>query len=155
MHSLYLQTCTPDVLNKIPFPSGLIAWAPRYGANQRHNWHDAQLALAPELPLQQMRVRGIAFEFQLPFEELLPLLPGMGDHGLELFLMDREVTARFDPETIPEAHRDEALIAHGLVAHFDLPHAREIACLRTPNAKLLERWSTDPGMAELICERFP
>lgn len=67
------------------------------------------------MPLQRIRARGIAFEFQMPFDELLPLLPGMSHHRLELYLMDREVTARLNPEHIPESRRDEALLAHGIV----------------------------------------
>lgn len=74
--------------------------------------------------------------------ELHEVLPDPEPYGVEQFLMDRQI-----PDTLTlrglNATRDRRisiLVANGLLAIFDLPHAKEVAVLSTPNRELLEEW---------------
>lgn len=152
MFSVMLRPCTCSVLAHVLDPAVPYVWVHRHAPHDTIEWRRAHIALSAPGPLQDVEVRQLEFDLQLPTAQFLELLPEFACHGLVLFQMIRRVPDTLTLHGISDAAVNRVLIQNGLHLRFNLPSALECAELASPHREVLKRVLQRPEVRELACD---
>jgi hypothetical protein len=145
-----LPPCSCRVAPRVlrPEPSSLV-WLVRHMPHPVVEWADLPVPLFRGAAPEALRVRGAAYDVQLPLASFLDRVPRWpeGD-GVLLLQMARPVPDTLDYFRIGEgASQDAVLRRNGWLLTFDLPHGGEYAGVTCPDRGHLERVLTDEVIA--------
>lgn len=135
-----LRPCTAQVLATFLPRSGAIVWIRGHRPEPIIRWWSATLPLSRRGTRITGLVRDVAFDLQLSVEDFLKALPEFEESGLDLYLMARPVPDTLTLRGVEAEAAQLIIIANGMMAHFDLPHAGEVAVLSSTSEAMLESW---------------
>ena len=135
-----LRPCTAQVLATFLPRSGATVWIRGHRPESIIRWWSATLPLSRRGTAYSGLVRDLEFDLQLPVEQFLKALPEFDENGLDLYLMARPVPDTLTLRGVEPEAAQRIIIANGMIAHFDLPHAGEVAVLSAPSKETLESW---------------
>ena len=144
LSTVALRPCTAAVLSTFLPLRGLTVWIRGYRPDAVVRWWTADLPLSAKGSPIRVQARDVAFDLQLPVERFLELLPEFEEHGLDLYLMNRPVPNTLTLAGTEGEAQSRILLDNGLVGHFDLPHAGEVAVLSSPSSDTLSDWLQGP-----------
>jgi hypothetical protein len=143
-YTVTLRPCTAKILATFLPPTGLTVWIRGHRPEAVTRWWKLDLPLSPKSGLLRVDARDLAFDLQFSVESFLEALPSLVGHGLDLYLLDRPVPDTLTLQAVDGEARYRVLTANGLVGHFDLPHAGEVAVLSSPSRQILSAWLDGP-----------
>jgi len=144
LYHVTLRPCTAHILATLLPGSASTVWLRGYRPEPTVRWWAAPMRLSPEGTPVPATVRDVEFDLQLSVERFLELLPEFEDNGLDLYVMAQPVPDTLTLRGLADGEAQRVLLANGLVAHFDLPHAHEVAVLSSPSRELLQNWLKGP-----------
>jgi hypothetical protein len=148
-YTVALRPCTARVLSTFLPASGLTVWIRGYRPEPVIRWWKVDLPLSPKSGLLRVDARDLAFDLQFSVESFPAALPSLEGNGLDLYLLDRPVPDTLTLDNVDGEARYRVLRANGLVGHFDLPHAGEVAVLSSPSRQILSTW-LDGALGEWV-----
>jgi hypothetical protein len=152
MFGVALRPCTIKVTALFLPQSDATVWLPNHAPNERLEWWTTQVPISGHGEVLTAQIRNLQFDIQLPVARFREQLSALGDHGVELYLLERPVPNTLTLTEVPEADRGRILKDNGLIARFYLPHSHEVAWLATPARETLERWLDETQLSEWLQE---
>lgn len=144
LYHVTLRPCTAQILVTLLRGSASTVWLRGYRPEPTVRWWAAPMRLSSAGTPVSATVRDVEFDLQLSVERFLELLPEFEDKGVDLYVMTQPVPDTLTLRGLPDGEAQRVLLANGLVAHFDLPHAHEVAVLSSPSRELLQDWLKGP-----------
>lgn len=155
MFSIYLHPCTSRVLADILDPSVPFVWIPRHLPVTEIQWWNTQLQLSKSGALHEVEVRLLECDLQFRTYDFLNFLKEFEGSGILLYQMTRRVPNTLTLMNTPDESDDRILLQNGLHLHFYLPHAHEVAQLRSPHYEVLELALQKPEIDKLALKSDP
>lgn len=148
--SVALKPCTVNIVETFLTGTTGTVWLRGHRPNKIVQWWSASIPLNTSSLLKQCSVRDIAFDIQMSTDDFLRNLEHFEDSAADLYVLHRPVPDTLTLDNVPSELRARVLRDNGLIAHFDLPHAHEVAVLSSLRREILETWIETTTLGEWL-----
>lgn len=145
-----LKPCTVRVVETFLTGTKGTVWLRGHRPNRIVEWWPAAVPLTTSTLLTKCTVRDLTFDIQMSTDEFLQNLGYFEGSAADLYLFDRPVPNTLTLDNVPQDSRARVLRENGLIGHFDLPHAHEVAVLSALRREILETWIETTSLGDCL-----